>query len=275
MPADIKTMQLYPRAERIYAELEALGYGPGTPLPLDVLSPLDQLHYHGTQALDVALALTGMGADQRVLEVGAGWGGCARYLAATSGAHVTAVELQEDYDAVARDLTARAGLAKKVTHVRADYLTLETPPGSFDHVVSWLALFHIPQRAQYLARIAQALKPGGILFAEDLFARKAPAPAEQDELQRHLFPNSLVDKDSYLSTLGDAGFEMVRLTDMTQDWTAFTGDRLAAFHAARAAYTARHGPQGYATIERFYTKMHGFFTDGLVGGIQFAARKKA
>ena len=38
MSDQIKSMQLYPRAERIYAELDALGYGPGTPVSVDVLN---------------------------------------------------------------------------------------------------------------------------------------------------------------------------------------------------------------------------------------------
>jgi cyclopropane fatty-acyl-phospholipid synthase-like methyltransferase len=273
MTGDIKTMQLYPRAERIYADLEALGYGDGTAVPVAVLNQFDQLHYHGTQALDAAIAATGMTQGDRVQEIGSGWGGCARYLALTSGAQITAVELQADYDAVARDLTARAGLTQDVTHLNADYLALEIPPASFDHVVSWLALFHIPQRAAYLGKIAAALKPAGTFFAEDLYAKRAPAPEDKADFEQHLFPNSLVDRAAYEKGLQDAGFKEVQITDMTDAWTTFTGDRLEAFHAGKAAYVARHGTQGYETIETFYAKMHGFFTDGLVGGLQVTARK--
>ncbi len=273
MTANIKTMQLYPQAERIYAELEALGYGGARPVPLDVLNQFDQLHYHGVEALDAAITATGMKAGDRVLEVGSGWGGCARYLAATSGAHVTAVELQDDYHSVGEDLTVRAGLEGQVTHVNADFLTLDVAQAGYAHVVSWLALFHIPERATYLGKIAQALPKGGMFYAEDLYALSAPAPADRADFQQHLFPNSLVDKQAYLSTLQDAGFEVVEMADMTQDWTDFTATRLAAFRAGRETYAHLHGSQGYDTIETFYTKMHGFFADGLVGGIRFAAKR--
>ncbi len=270
MADDIKSMQLYPRAERIYADLRAEGFADGSPVPVDVLNRFDQLHYHGTDALDAAISACGITTDDHLLEVGSGWGGCARYLAAKTCAHVTAVELQRDYDSVARDLTERAGLTRQVTHVNADFLTMEFAVGAFSHAVSWLALFHIPRRTDYLTRLRSAIAPGGMLFAEDLFAKAPPADAE--DFARHLFPNSLVSLEAYQATLADAGFELVQLDDMTADWTAFTAERLAAFHAARADYEARHGSEGYAVIETFYDKMAGYFADGSVGGLRMAAR---
>ncbi|MEL7254410.1 MAG: class I SAM-dependent methyltransferase [Pseudomonadota bacterium] len=271
MSDHIKSMQLYPRAERIYADLEALGYGPGAPVPIEVLNQFDQLHYHGTEALDAAIAACGMAAGQRVLEVGSGWGGCARYLAQRSGAALDAVELQEDYHHVAQDLTARAGLTDHVTHVNADFLEVAVPEAGYDHAVSWLALFHIPDRPRYLAKIHASLKPGGALFAEDLYLIKPPT--DPQDFARHLFPNSLVSREDYEASLQEAGFDAPLLTDMTQDWAHFTADRLQAFRAARPDYEARHGTDGYAALHLFYDKMASYFADGVVGGLRLSARK--
>lgn len=270
MTSDIKSMQLYPRPERILDDLRARGLGDG-PLPLDVLSQLDQLHYHGTDALDVAIAECGIGLGDQVLEVGSGWGGCARHIAHRTSAHVTAIELQEDYDRVARELTARAGLDACLTHVNADFLQVDLPENGFDHVVSWLALFHIPDRASYLGRISRTLKPGGHFFAEDLYLIASPPEEEREDFRRHLFPNSLVPLPDYESTLKGAGFSDATLTDMTDDWTAFTAARLAAFRENRSGYEAIHGPGGYEVIHTFYEKMAGYFARGLVGGVRFRA----
>ncbi|MEM6941115.1 MAG: class I SAM-dependent methyltransferase [Pseudomonadota bacterium] len=266
-------MQLYPRAERVLHELEALGYGARDAVPVDVLNRFDQLHYHGTDALDVAISACAMQAGESVLEVGSGWGGCARYLAHASGAHVTAVELQEDYHAVGMDLTARAGLSGRVTHVNADFLAWTLPESSFHHVVSWLALFHIPDRAAYLSRIALALKPKGGLFVEDLYFLSAPPADELDDFKRHLFPQSLVDLTTYQETLIAAGLEVQSLSDMTADWTFFTAERLQAFRAQRASYEAVHGADGFTVIETFYDKMAGYFARGLVGGLRLHATR--
>jgi len=275
MTADIKTMKLYPRPTRIYDDLRALGYGDHAPVDVAVLNRYDQLHYHGTQALDAAIVACGISAGDAVLEVGSGWGGCARYIAQTTRAHVSAVELQQDYNAVAQDLTTRAQLNDKLTHINVDFLELAIEPGSYAHAVSWLALFHIPERARYLRKLHDALTPGGMLFAEDLYQLKEPAASDLEDFENHLFPNSLVPLEAYQQTLDDAGLEIVELTDMTRDWTAFTASRLAAFRDNRAGYSAIHGADGYATIETFYAKMTGYFADGLVGGLRFTARRRA
>lgn len=264
-------MQLYPRAERIYSELEALGYDADAPVPVDVLNQFDQLHYHGTQALDAAIAACDMKAGQRVLEIGSGWGGCARYLAQTSGAELHAVELQQDYHRVAQDLTLRSGLTPRVSHLNADFLEVDLQDGGYDHAVSWLALFHIPDRPRYQAKINASLKPGGVLFAEDLFL--IAAPDDEADFARHLFPNSLVSRRDYESSLQEAGFDDVALTDMTEDWAEFTANRLKAFRATRPAYEARHGQDGYTALHLFYEKMAGYLADGVVGGVRLSARK--
>lgn len=271
MTDHIKSMQLYPRAERIYAELEALGHTDGAAVSVDVLNRFDQLHYHGTEALDAAILACGMQDGQSVLEVGSGWGGCARYLAHTSGAHLTAVELQRDYHKVAVDLSNRSGLGAQVNHINADFLDVALPEQGYDHAVSWLALFHIPDRPRYQAKIHALLKPGGTFFAEDLFLIKPPQ--DEEDFARHLFPNSLVTRDAYEATLHAAGFDALEVTDMTDDWATFTRTRLAAFEDGRADYAAKHGEDGYRALHLFYDKMAGFFADGTVGGIRFSCRK--
>jgi len=61
-------MKLYTNLERIYRELGELGKTVDDPLSVDELCAFDQLHYHGTQALDVAMAVVGIDAQPRLLE---------------------------------------------------------------------------------------------------------------------------------------------------------------------------------------------------------------
>ena len=111
-----------------------------------------------------------------------------------------------------------------------------------------------------------------MFFAEDLFAGNDPADPE--DFARHLFPNSLVPEDTYRATLTNAGFELIAWDDMTEDWTAFTAERLEIFRANRPGYEMVHGPDGYRIIETFYAKMAGYFVDGSVGGVRFSARRR-
>ena len=147
-------------------------------------------------------------------------------------------------------------------------------PRWVNHAVSWLALFHIPQRERYLEKLGASLAPNGTLFVEDLYEVTPPSPEEVRSFQHHLHPNSLVPKNEYLKSLKAAGFQIQSATDMTQDWTQFTRTRLDAFRNNRQQYEEVHGAEGYATIETFYDKMAGYFQRGLVGGIRLSARRR-
>src|SRR5437016_10594540 len=105
--AAIGSVALYTHLDRIGKGLAELGIGPADPILPEQLFPLDQWHYHGTEAIRAAAAALGVGPESRVLEIGAGIGGPARYLAHVVGCHVTALELQPDVNAIAADLTRR------------------------------------------------------------------------------------------------------------------------------------------------------------------------
>ena len=96
----IKSMKLYEGVGRIYNDLAHVGIGADDALTVDDLTPFDQFHYFGTDAVDAAIAALGIDGASRVLDVGAGLGGPARYMAQRTGCHVTALELQADIDGI-------------------------------------------------------------------------------------------------------------------------------------------------------------------------------
>ena len=267
---DIKDMQLYPSPERILRDLTAVGFP--AEATVEAVAALDQLHYHGSSAVDVAISRLGIRDDDAVLEIGSGWGGPARWIAHRTGARVEAVELQDDYDAVARELTERTGLAGQLTHTNGDFLTVPLA-AAYDHIVSWLALYHIPDRARYLGRMQSSLRPGGQVWIEDLALNRDIPDAEYADFARAMFPNSIVPLTTYGEDLAAAGFEAVEVEDMTDDWSAFVDDRLTTFRANREAYEARHGPDGYAALDNFYSAVAGYFAKGILGGVRVQAQK--
>ena len=121
--------------------------------------------------MHAAVHLLGLDPTSHVLDVGSGFGGPARYLASTMGCHVTALELQSELHALATRLTARCGLGQHITHVCGDALSAAFPEATFDAVVSWLVLHHIPERPRLLARLARMLRRGGQCYIEDLYQR--------------------------------------------------------------------------------------------------------
>ncbi|WP_331272254.1 class I SAM-dependent methyltransferase [Motilibacter aurantiacus] len=94
----------------------------------------------------------------RVLDVGCGAGSLAAKLAARAG-HVDALDRDPGMVAAA----ARA-VPANVTCRRADFLRHEVPASAYDAVVSMSSLHHMPLEPALL-RMADALRPGGVLVA--------------------------------------------------------------------------------------------------------------
>jgi hypothetical protein len=96
---------------------------------------------------------------RRCLEVGAGGGSVARWLADKVGptGHVLATDLKPEH------LDDGSGY----TLLRHDLVTEPVPEGNWDLIHARLVLLHIPEREEVLARLADALAPGGALVMED------------------------------------------------------------------------------------------------------------
>ena len=269
----IKTMKLYARVERVYAELRAAGVGDGDPLPLDVLSRFDQYHYRGAAAVEEGIARLGLASRHHVLDVGAGLGGPARVIADRAGCRVTALELQPDLHETAARLTARAGLEDRVRHRRGDILEGAPPPGGYDALFAWLVFLHIPERARLYRRCHEALGPGGGLYVEDYFERGRFTPEEREALAVKVYCRQLPRLDDLRRDLADAGFVQIEIEDLTASWTGFVAERARTFRAGRAREVALHGEEVFAGLDDFYTSIARLFQGGNLGGVRLVARR--
>ncbi|MEM7059370.1 MAG: methyltransferase domain-containing protein [Pseudomonadota bacterium] len=274
MTADaIKSMKLYSGVDRVHQALAAEGYDPDDPLPLSALTQHDQLHYFGTDAVDEAVELLNPPTNGRVLDIGSGYGGPARYFADRTGASVTAVELQQDLDQAAADLTARAQITGSVQHVCGDILQVNLDDACYDGAISYLALYHIPAREPLFPRLFQALKPGAAIYVEDLYAPAPLSGDEQEIMQTALFGNTLPSREAYVDEIAGAGFQEIELTDMAEPWGGFCAERLAAFRTVRDDKLAIHGPETVAALDAFYETMCRLFDGGRMSGARITARK--
>ena len=140
---NIKSMKLYNNVDRIFNELREIGKSTSSTLLVEDLTKFDQLHYHGTDAIDIFIEKVKINEKTKILDVGSGIGGPARYIANQTGAEITAIELQSDQNNLAKELTKKCGLSNKVNHICGDILDYDFKNQTFDAVVSWLTLYHI------------------------------------------------------------------------------------------------------------------------------------
>lgn len=270
----IKSMKLYDQVERIYNELRARGIDDEAPLEVEDLTPFDQYHYHGTKAVDDAITALHLTSASKVLDVGAGIGGPARYIASKLGCSVTALELQEDLNATARDLTRRCELQELVDHIGGNILDDPLPASSFSALISLLVFLHIPERPRLFTSCLKVLEPGGAIYIEDFAKLSEPSRDDWRALGEKVYCCYLPTPEGYVEDLHAAGFRNIEAHDLTSSWKAFTANRAKEFQAHYARNAEIHGRHVADGLNDFYSTVAVLYERGVLGGLRITARKR-
>jgi len=131
-----------------------------------------------------------------VLDVGAGYGGAARHLAARHGCHVTALNLSETENARNREMSRAQQLDHLIDVVDGSFEAIPADDDSFDVVWSQDAFLHSGRRERVIQEVARVLKPGGdFIFSDPMQADDCPDGVLQPVLER-----------IHLDTLGSPAF---------------------------------------------------------------------
>ncbi|KAB7644834.1 SAM-dependent methyltransferase [Polymorphobacter fuscus] len=123
---------------------------------------------------------------QRVLDIGCGWGGLARYLHKVSGAEVLGVTLSEEQLKYARAEAQRQGMGDKVRFELIDYRSLT---GQFDRIVSVGMFEHVglPHFNQFFQTVEALLKTDGVALIHTI--ARADGPGATDPwTAKYIFP---------------------------------------------------------------------------------------
>ena len=207
------------------------------PLTPDDLAPFDQFHSRGKEATVDMARRAQIGRTDKVLDVGGGIGGAARFLAQEHGCHVTVIDLTEEFCRVGAMLTARAGLTERVTFRHGTALALPFPDESFDVVWTQHSTMNIGDKAALTRELVRVLGPSGRLVMHEILAGPTqpvhfPAPwARQPELSVLDTPDAFRARPASLGLIERA-------------WEDATDPSLAWFRARLAAATSAPPPLG-------------------------------
>uniref|UniRef100_Q021W9 Methyltransferase type 11 n=1 Tax=Solibacter usitatus (strain Ellin6076) TaxID=234267 RepID=Q021W9_SOLUE len=184
------------------------------------LAPLDQFHTRGILATAELAGAAGVERSTRVLDVGCGIGGPARYLAATFECKVTGLDLSAGFIDAASYLTARCGLSDRVTFQVGDGHHLPFEDAGFDAVFLQHVAMNVEDRAGLYAEVRRMLPVGGRFATYDLVLRDGdvvyPVPWARDAST-----SFLLSEGDTRTALEQAGFKAVVWQDDTQtalDW---------------------------------------------------------
>jgi len=185
------------------------------------LAPVDEFHIGGRAATQSLMEHADIGAGSRVLDVGSGVGGTARYLADSGSHQVTGVDLTPAYIEVATALTELVGLGDLVEFREADARSLPFPGASFDAAVMLHVGMNIDDKAAVFTEVGRVLADGGVFALYDIMGRS---------LATHDFPvpwaaspsgSFLATADDYIDALIAADFEIRHVADRTDTARAF------------------------------------------------------
>ncbi len=219
--------------DRIKAGLAAMGAS--EPLDIEILAAADEFHIGGRRATVPFMKQLAMNSDSRVLDLGSGLGGPARFAAKTTGAHVTGIDLTAEFVAAGQALTEMSRLSDLVDLVEGSVLKLPFADNSFDAAYMIHVGMNIADKAGIANEAARVLRPGGVFAIYDVMQ------VGDDDL---IFPvpwasnpsaNALDKPSVYRDALAEAGF----ILEAEQDRTGFARDFFAALTANQ---TAAGGP---------------------------------
>jgi len=145
-------------------------------LTIDDLASIDEFHSRRRLATEELARMLAPKPGDRLLDIGSGLGGPARYLAKMCGCLVTGVDLTQEFVATAAELTRRAGLSAEVAFRQGSALELPLADGSFDLAWSQNVAMNIADRPRYYGEVRRVLKSGGRFAIQDVARGPAGEP---------------------------------------------------------------------------------------------------
>lgn len=212
---------------RIDAVLREMGHDPEAVTP-EILTGVEHLHTGGLATSRDQAAKLSLGPDTRVLDIGCGIGGPARYLANTHGCRVDGIDLTPELLETGQVLTERCGLEDKVTLALGDALALDFPDQSFDVVWCQNVTMNISDKAGFLGETYRVLKPGGVFTSTEYSLGPGGDVIYPVTWAYDASINFLDPEDVMRAQFDAAGFRI-------RDWTNYTGQAIDRLGQAATA----------------------------------------
>jgi SAM-dependent methyltransferase len=174
------------------------------------LAAVDEFHVGGLEATQELAKNMELRAGMRLLDVGSGIGGPARYFAGEHGCKVTGVDLTEEFVLVAESLTRRTKLDGLAEFRQGSALQLPFEAGTFDGAYMIHVGMNIADKGGIFREVRRVLKPAGLFTVFDIVragegAIRYPVPWASGE------ESSFVGgRKDYRDALQNVGFEIAQ-----------------------------------------------------------------
>ncbi|MCP4972457.1 MAG: methyltransferase domain-containing protein [Prochlorococcus sp.] len=174
-----------------------------------------------------------------VVDLGSGYGGAARRMAAQWQVNVHAINISSVENSRHRELNAKAGLADRITVHDASFESVPLPDGIADVVWSQDAILHSGNRLQVMQEVSRLLKPGGVFVLTDPMASDEADPNALRPILDRIHLADLASPDRYQLWADASGLKR-------QDW--FDRTEMLVMHYTRVREELRRRQDELAKV---------------------------
>ncbi|HXW26552.1 MAG TPA: class I SAM-dependent methyltransferase [Xanthobacteraceae bacterium] len=206
--------------ELLRRELTAEGIDPDHPTVAQ-LAPFDHFHGRGLEATRELADRVAVSPSDRILDVGSGIGGPARYFADRFGCRITGIDLTQEFCDVAQALTRAVGLDGRVSFQQGDATALPFPDAAFDGAYSMNVSMNIADKRAFYREIRRVLRPGAWLALSEIAQGPGGAPDYPTPWAASAATSFLATPVATRQALAETGFALETMRETTQEALAF------------------------------------------------------
>lgn len=155
-------------------------------------------------------------ATDHVLDLGAGYGGAARWMAKEFGCKITCINLSEVQNERNRAMSAEQGFGDRIEVVHGAFEDLPFDERKFDLAFSQDAFLHSGRKAKVLSEAARVLKPGGRLAFADPMQSESVPPGVLEPVLARIHLDHLGSFELYRSLAKEEGFDLLEIDDLSE-----------------------------------------------------------
>ena len=182
-------------------------------LKIEDLHPIDQYHARGIEATKELAEKLKVDKSHKIIDIGCGLGGPARYFAKHFQCKVTGVDITPSFIEIGNDFNKRTNMDHKVTLKVSDGDTLPFNNDEFDGAISQHVTMNVKNRELFFSEIYRVIKINSFFaFSEHGLGPKGnptfPLPwADNEDM------NFLKTADSTIEILKKIGFKNIALVE--------------------------------------------------------------